>query len=165
MIEVLKEDRWRRRNLLINIYGDGRDRQKLKDLIADLELRSIVLHEAIVKVGEEQKISNIWQDNHAIIAPSRMEGFSNMVLNGMISGRVPIVTDIGGHSEVIKDGLSGFLAANPTIAELDDVLERAWQQRTDWRIIGERAREAALNYLPEDPVEDAANKLRGVFSL
>jgi glycosyltransferase involved in cell wall biosynthesis len=77
----------------------------------------------------------------------------------MISGRVPIVTDIGGHREIIEDGVNGFIAADPTVEALDEALERAWSAREDWQAIGARARAAAQAYLPDDPVADAAGKL------
>lgn len=162
LIDVLDQQKWRERTLTVNIYGSGRDLDRLQSLISERNLDSVELRGPFVQVGAERKISDIWRHNHAILAPSRMEGFANMVLNAMISARVPIVTDIGGHGEIIKDGETGFIAPNPTAEDFDAALERAWTMRNAWRSIGERARQAALDYLPEDPVGDAADKLLAV---
>jgi hypothetical protein len=34
----------------------------------------------------------------------------------MLCGRAAIVTDVGGHSEIINDGVTGFLAQAPTVS-------------------------------------------------
>ena len=82
-----------------------------------------------------------------------------MVLNAMLSGRLPIVPNIGGCGEIISDGVNGFVAENPSVDELDDALERAWLRCDEWREIGLKARESALEYLPEDVHSDTLKKL------
>jgi glycogen synthase len=78
----------------------------------------------------------------------------------MFYGRVPIVTDIGGHREVVEDGTSGFIAAEPTAESVDTALEKAWQNLGDWKKIGRRARESMLRFAPADPVADLVEKLQ-----
>ena len=66
---------------------------------------------------------------------------------------------IGGHREVVEDGASGFIAAEPTPEAVDDALERAWKRLAEWESIGRRARERMLAFAPEDPVADLVEKL------
>lgn len=165
IVEVMKREHWRSRDVTINLYGVGRDEQRLRWLVSRSRLEDrIVFHGKLVFLGREQEISRIWLVNQAILMPSRMEGFPNMVAHAMLSGRVPIVTKIGGHCEVIEDGVTGFVAADPDPDALDDALERAYQRRHEWEGIGQRARDAMSAYLPDEPVTDAVEKLLAVIS-
>jgi len=164
LVEVMQQQKWRARDVTINLYGTGRDEARLRQMVKDADLEhKIVFHGKLVAVGREQEISRIWLVNQAILMPSRMEGFPNMLVNAMMSARVPIVTDIGGHTEAITDGVTGFIAADPTPEGLDDAMERAFERREDWELMGLRAREAILRYLPQDPVGDAVQKLLAVI--
>ncbi|MFW5961144.1 MAG: glycosyltransferase, partial [Desulfohalobiaceae bacterium] len=160
IVEVMRQQKWKARNITVNFYGQGPDQDRLQDMLHQAGLEKIlVLHGRLVHIGREKEISRIWLKNQAVLMPSRMEGFPNMVINAMLSGRLPIVTDIGGHREAIQDGITGFIARNPDPAAVDDALERAYQRRNEWQNIGQQAREAASRYLPQDPIQDAADKI------
>ena len=77
----------------------------------------------------------------------------------MLSGRVAIVTDVGGNGEVVEDDVSGFLASAPTEDALDEAMERAWQRRAEWREIGERAAARIRTLVPPDPAGTLAAQL------
>ncbi len=94
--------------------------------------------------GRLDDIADIWRENHAVVLQSRMEGMLIMLISALLSTRVPIVTDIGGHAEVVDDGVTGFTAANPSVEALDQALERAYAARDQWEEIGRRARERVL---------------------
>ena len=160
LVDVFRQKKWKERIITINFYGVGKDQERLKQMVQDAGLdKLVVFHGKIVNIGREHEISNIWLKNQAVLMPTRMEGFPNMVVNAMLSERVPIVTDIGGHAEVIQDGVTGFIAANPTAKDIDEALERAYQRQNEWEVIGQKARKVMCKYLPEDPVEDAAHKI------
>ena len=158
LVEVLKSEKWKRRNFVVNIYGEGADTARLEQMASDYGIDKIVFH------GREADIASIWRDNHAIVMPSRMEGLPIMLVSAMISARVPIVTDIGGHAEVIEDGVSGFLASSPSVDALDDALERAFRRKHEWEAIGRCARHAILAYLPEDPVQHFVEQVLAVVN-
>lgn len=157
LIEVVKEGKWRGRNVQINIYGVGADREKMEQSVASLGIANLVFR------GRVADISEIWKENHSILMPSRMEGLPIMLVSAMLSARVPIVTDVGGHAELVEDGLSGFIAPNPDVASIDEAMERAWAVREQWQEFGERARARVLDFLPADPVADFLNKIACVI--
>lgn len=105
-------------------------------------------------------MESIWRDNHALLMTSFMEGMPLVLLNAMFYERVAIVTDIGGHSEVVENGTSGFIASEPTSEEVDVALENAWQRLGDWENIGHQARNDMLRFAPEDPIGDLIEKLQ-----
>ena len=153
LVEAISSPRWKNRSLTINLYGEGPDKCQLEQMAKGLRSVKMVFH------GRQADVSRIWIDNHAIVMPSRMEGLPIVLVGAMLSARVPIVTNVGGHSEVITDGVNGFLASNASAQSLEEALERAFQRRDEWETIGKRAREAILRHLPEDPVEDFVQKL------
>ncbi len=58
------------------------------------------------------------------------------IVEAILSGRVPIVTNVGGNAEVIDDDVTGFVANAATEDEIDEAMERALTaQRVarDWR--------------------------------
>ena len=109
--------------------------------------------------GHTKEIISVWKENHAIMMPSFMEGLPLALVGAMICGRVPIVTDIGAHREVIEDNVSGFIASEPTVEALDEAFERVWERLEDWETIGQNARKAILQITPEDPVDQFIKKL------
>lgn len=156
LTEFLGKEEWKSRNITFNFYGSGPDEQNLRDLAKQEGIESFRLH------GRVADISDIWKSNHALLMPSRMEGLPIMLVSAMLSGRVPILTDIGGHAEVVSDNKSGFIASDPDPEAVEDALKRAIEQRADWEKIGQLARQQILDFLPENPVKDFIEKLEKI---
>lgn len=152
LLDVMAMEKWRQRPVTINLYGQGEDEEKVRHILAERSIRNVHLR-GFIAPGE------IWRHNHAILLASRMEGQSLAMIGAMIAGRVPIVTAVGGSAEVIQDNETGFLAATPSVADLDNAMERAYQRRADWLQIGQAARESALKFVPQNPVGDFVSSL------
>lgn len=157
LTEFLGKSEWQSRNLRFNFYGAGPDEENLRAMARKNGIRNFELH------GRVDDISEIWRLNQALLMPSRMEGLPIMLVSAMLSARVPILTDIGGHAEVVSDDMSGFIAPDPTADDVEDALSRALARHEDWPEIGRKARAAILDFLPEDPVEDFVGKLIGLL--
>jgi glycosyltransferase involved in cell wall biosynthesis len=152
-IELFNLKKWRERPIHLNLYGQGYDEDVLKKQARDFKMKNISFH------GHTNNILAVWRENHAMFLPSFMEGLPLSLVGAMICARVPIITDIGAHREVIENNINGFLAAKPTVESLDEALERAYQQSTNWEEIGQRARQIILNFLPEDPIDNFINQI------
>jgi glycosyltransferase involved in cell wall biosynthesis len=153
-IELFNWNKWRERPIQLNLYGRGSDQKVLKAMVKEYALKHVVFHQPT------PDLLTIWRDNHAIFMPSFMEGLPVVLVSAMICARVPILTDIGGHCEVVDDNLNGFIAKKPTVDALDEALERAYQKSDMWEEMGKKAREKILSFLPpNDPVEDFISKI------
>jgi glycosyltransferase involved in cell wall biosynthesis len=155
LIRVLARDKWRNRPVSVTLYGSGHHGQGLEEMAAFHRLTSVRFG------GFAENVAAIWDDHHGLILPSRCEGLPLVLVEAMLSGRVAITTDVAGNREMVEDGRTGFLAAEPSENALDEALERAWQRRGEWRSIGEAAAKAVRGIVPRDPASVfAASVLR-----
>jgi glycosyltransferase involved in cell wall biosynthesis len=153
LLRVLARTKWRNRPLSVTFYGEGVNRDALESLAGFYSLSSVFFG------GFTNDPAAIWNDHHGLILASRCEGLPLVIVEAMLSGRVPIVTDVAGNSEVIEDDRTGFLAKAPTEDAIDEALERAWQRRSDWRGIGAAAGESIRTLVPPDPARELAATL------
>lgn len=157
LLRVLARDLWRKRPLSVTFYGTGNQRAGLEEMARQLGLTSVTFG------GFVRDVTSIWNDHHGLILPARCEGLPLVLVEAMWSGRVPIVTDTGGNAEAVDDGTTGFIAAGATEDALDEAMERAWQQRDEWRALGEAAATRIRELVPEDPAEVMAATLLGLL--
>lgn len=153
ILRVLARERWRGRPVSLTFFGAGAHLEGFKATAAYLGLANV--HFA----GFTTDVAAIWSDHHGLLLPSHCEGLPLALVEAMLSGRVPIVTDVAGHSEIVEDGVTGFLAAAPTADHVDEALDRAWQRRSEWRAIGEAAAARARELVPPRPERVLADKI------
>lgn len=153
LLRVLARDKWRRRDVSVTFFGDGPTRAALEQTAAYHGLTSVAFG------GFMDDVPRIWDDHHGLILPSRCEGLPLVLVEAMMSGRVPIVTDVAGAAEVIDDDVTGFLARAATDDSVDEALERAWQRRHEWRAIGDAAARRIRELVPENPARVLADRL------
>jgi glycosyltransferase involved in cell wall biosynthesis len=153
LIRVLARDKWRERPLSVTLFGKGSNQTGLEQMAAFHGVTSISFG------GFTANVAEIWNDHHGLILPSRCEGLPLVLVEAMLCGRVPIVTDVAGNGEVMRDNVTGFLAAAPTEDSLDEALERAWQRRADLQAIGNAAADAIRTLVPPDPGQVLGDRL------
>jgi glycosyltransferase involved in cell wall biosynthesis len=59
------------------------------------------------------RIEDIWASHQVLVMPSRVEGPPLVIVEAMLCGRPVVATDVAGNSEVVEDGVTGFLANAP----------------------------------------------------
>jgi glycosyltransferase involved in cell wall biosynthesis len=158
LLRVLARDHWRARALSVTFYGIGPNRSGLEQMAQYLGLTSVSFG------GFVRDVAAIWDTHHGLVLPSRCEGLPLVLVEAMLSGRVAIVTNVGGSGEVVEDNSTGFLASAPTEDSLDEAMERAWARRAEWRAIGEAAATTIRTLVPADPAADLAARLLGLVS-
>ena len=77
----------------------------------------------------------------------------------MHCGRPCIVTDVVGNAELLQESRSGFICPAPTADLLDETLERAWDVREKWELLGRNAADEVRKQIPSDPEKVFADRL------
>lgn len=158
LLQTLRRPRWRDRRLEVTLFGN--DFGNVRQVNALIELYGL---ERQVKLGGHVgDISQVWRHHHALVLPSRSEGNALAMIEAMICGRVPIVTNVGRVATLVDDNVSGFIAGAATVDLLDDALERAWQRRRKWRKIGAAAATSIRQRHSLRPAEDFAEAVLAV---
>lgn len=153
LLRVLATPKWRARPLSVTLYGEGGYRQGLEDMARHLGLTSVRF------AGFATDVDAVWDSHHGLVLPSRGEGLPLVLVEAMLRGRVPIVTDVAGNAEVVADDLTGFVAAAAAEAAVDEALERAWARRAEWRTIGQAAAASIRTLVPKNPAAVFADEL------
>jgi glycosyltransferase involved in cell wall biosynthesis len=104
-----------------DLYGDGPERDELESLAARLGIRSYTEFHGLRPIEEvEQAMAEA--DVYASLAAS--DGASIALLEAMVLGSVPVVSDIPANRSWISDGVTGALTAD-TPEAVADAVERA----------------------------------------
>ncbi|PCJ82686.1 MAG: hypothetical protein COA49_01090 [Bacteroidetes bacterium] len=134
LIEALSKPFWKDKDIMVNIYGEGKDRDNISNMIREFGVEDIIILRGWVDDMEE-----VWSKNHALVSTSFNEGLPMVIQEAMMRGRVVIATDVGGATEIVTDKKSGFIANKPTVDDVELALERWWNDRDNWGEIGKQA--------------------------
>jgi glycosyltransferase involved in cell wall biosynthesis len=155
LLEALANKVWMNRRWRLTLYGNGPMKNGIERLVQRFGLGG-----RVTLAGYASRVEDIWAQNHALVMPSRFEGLPLVIVEAMLCGRPVVATDVAGHSEIIEDGVSGFLADAPTVASMTRALERLWEHRHDLIVMGEAAAKSIRNCVPADPVRVFSHKIQ-----
>lgn len=156
LMAVLSLPRWRARRVRLTFAGSGMHEKLLRRMAGRLDLTSAEF------IGFIEDIEKFWGGYHALVLPSRFEGMPLALVEAMLCGRPAIVTDVGGNTELVRDGVNGFVAKAPTVEFLDEAMERAWGNRHRLREIGETAARDVRAWVGPDPTGDFVRELESL---
>ncbi|MCR5398485.1 MAG: glycosyltransferase [Lachnospiraceae bacterium] len=99
----------------LKIYGDGDQREILKDYISDTGA-----DEYIKLMGFAENIHEVMNESAVYVSSSDWEGISNSLMEAMAMGMAVIATDcpLGGSSLLIESGVNGILVSPGDVTEM-----------------------------------------------
>jgi glycosyltransferase involved in cell wall biosynthesis len=156
LLEALATPPWRSRKWRLTLFGEGPMRGILQRLADQF---GIADH---VNFGGHIAVEDIWTSNHVLVMPSRYEGLPLAMVEAMLCGRPVLATDVGGHSEILQDGVTGFLSEAPTVPVLARSLERLWDNRASLDQMGRAGAERIRKLVPSDPVRVFEEKIKSL---
>lgn len=156
LLNVLAMEKWRSRSLEVNFFGEGPMAHALQAMARHLRLER-------VSFPGFTPPTEIWAKHHALVLPTRAEGLPLAQVEAMLCGRPVIVADAGGTSEIMEDGIHGFLAVAACETAVDHALERAWQCREDWPVMGAAAAAYVREIYAPDPCAAFADRLEALL--
>jgi len=103
----------------LKIAGEGEDRSKLEQMIIDYELS-----DSVHLLGHDKNIAKEYSVASVFALSSRFEGFGLVILEAL-SYKLPVISYRcpAGPSEIIYDGINGFLVENSNVQEFSNRLK------------------------------------------
>jgi glycosyltransferase involved in cell wall biosynthesis len=154
LIQTLSLKKWRDRKFRVNLFGLGPDEDYLTQLVTFYNL-----NEKVYLNGHVSDIKNVWENHHILVLPSHSEGTPLSLIEALISGRPSLVTDTGDCARMVEDNITGWIAYNCSVKALDEALERAWQQMSNWNVMGKYAYETTSKLDIKNPGETLFYKI------
>ena len=114
--------------------------KKIQNYISKNKLKKNVIFLGLVK-----DMNDLRKKMHIGIVSSDMEAFGRVTIEGMLSGMIMIGTNIGGTSELIKDGKTGFLL-DTKLQEIIPLINKIIENYDEYYELLLNAFEYALSY-------------------
>ncbi|MEM7770704.1 MAG: glycosyltransferase family 4 protein, partial [Cyanobacteria bacterium P01_A01_bin.37] len=106
-------------NMHVNLVGDGPELNNAKALVAHLEIQDKVSF-----LGFRADIPELLAKSQIFALISHWEGFPRTIIEAMRAGLPVIASQVGGVSEAVLDGETGFCVARQDVATLRERLAK-----------------------------------------
>lgn len=130
-----------RKDLKVAVVGDGPERERLEALAGSLELAGTVAF-----LGHRNDVEEVLRRSRVFVLTSRSEGLSIAMAEAMAAGVVPVVYDVGDLSELVKNGVTGFLIPPNETEQLANVAGGLLNDPGRWERMSAAARTMVLGY-------------------
>jgi colanic acid/amylovoran biosynthesis glycosyltransferase len=155
-LQAIAELKRRGRRVVYTIAGDGESRASLEALIRDLNLTNDV---QLLGWCDHEKVCRIMADSHLLVCPSVVvdgdeEGVPNAIKEAMAMGLPVIGTMNGGTSELIEDGVSGFLVPQRDVGAIVDRLAYLLNHPDQWPVLGRNGSEHVKRHYDSNHLND-----------
>ena len=107
-----------KKDIHIDVYGDGEYKEVLLQLIAEKELTNQFSFK-----GNSPDLGSVYFQYDYLLHPSHMECFSLGILESLAANVPVIAATVGGNAEVITNGVNGYLIEPKNIKQLQTLIE------------------------------------------
>ncbi len=130
-------------NVRLLLVGGGPQQQQLKQLTEELGLSDYVIFTGRVPHAEVDRYYSLVD---LLIYPRKSMRLTDLVtplkpLEAMAQGKLVLASDVGGHKELITDGVNGFLFPADNVTAFSDTIIRLTQHSAEWPQIIAQGRE------------------------
>jgi glycosyltransferase involved in cell wall biosynthesis len=123
------------------VVGDGPLLEDMKKYAGELGLSS-----NIEFFGKIKEIGEILTKSKVFVLTSKSEGLSIAMAEAMTSGVVPVVADVGELSELVTDGVNGYLIEQNNIEQYTERIISLVRNHELWTQYSSKALEAARSH-------------------
>jgi len=153
VVEVL---RLTKRGIKAVIVGDGALRAKLEQTIHDLSL-----DKNIEMVGHQKDVEGWLRRSRIFVLTSDSEGLALSLMEAMMCGLPAVVSDVGELSELVEQGVNGYLISDRSAGSFSDRILEILSDKT----VYSRFSEAACRSAERHDLAETTNKWNEIFKM
>ena len=129
----------------IIVIGDGELRHKLEDYIRELDIEEIVEFKGWIK-----DLNDIYKELDILTLTSLNEGTPVSIIEAMAAAKPIVATRVGGVSDIVQDGKSGYLVRSGDEEDFREKLSDLIKDREKRKGFGEYGRELVKDRFSKD---------------
>lgn len=148
LIEALAGEQWRDKNWELHLYGEGKDKKLLQELIASRQMQG-----KIFLRGKADNYQEAIRQTHLVLQITHIDAMPITVMDAMAMARPVVVSDVGDMPNWIKQDLNGWVANYVTVDSINHTLRLAWERKENWEAMGKESFAIFHRDFPEQPVE------------
>jgi glycosyltransferase involved in cell wall biosynthesis len=144
LVKALSSPKWRERNWVLYLYGNGNDMQRLKVLIHEKGL-----NDKVKLMGFTRHVNVALQKTHLLLQITHIDAMPLSVTEAMNMARPCVVSQVGDMPLWIDHGKNGYIAGSVAESGIDKALEEAWQNKENWKQMGIEAHKVFRSKYPQ----------------
>lgn len=121
------------------IAGEGELMGEMKSLARDLGIEKKVFF-----IGRCERVPELLSASDVCVLSSKNEGFSNSILEYMAAAKPVVATDVGGASEAITEGETGFVVGVGDDEKMAAHINSLLEDERKMKVMGERGKERVI---------------------
>ncbi len=126
------------------ILGIGEHDHLMDAVQAKIKEHNIAANLHLLERGDLQTSIHFLQQLHVFLFPSVFEGLSYALLEAMLQGVPPVVSNVDGNNDVIQNGVNGFTCN--ALGEYVDGIVSLLQSETMQKQLGDAAKQYVLDH-------------------
>ena len=139
-------------DFIFHIVGEGKEKQRLQELINNLELNKNVKFYGYI--SDANRMEELYSISHIFLFPSISEGTPKVLAEAMSFGTIPIaVKTTGSISSIIKHKQNGFLVGAKSPKEIAKYIEELLNDKNLYTTMVENCYEYAQEHTLQKEVE------------
>src|SRR4051794_30246244 len=139
----------------LSFVGDGPTRTEV-----EAEVRRLGLTDRVEFLGDRGDIAEILASSDLFVLATKWEGLPLSILEAMRAGLPVITSDVGGCSEAVHHGETGFIVPPSDVYQLREELENALSSKSLLKSMGEAGR---ARFYRDFRIESMMSKLMSVY--
>jgi len=157
LIKSIKFVKEKHSNIKLYIFGKGELEKEIEEMIYDLNIENKVFLKGFVN---HSKLKSFYNKSDLTVLPSIIkENCPSTVIESMSQGTPVITTNIGGQSELVKDGYDGFLVDPKKPNQLAHKIKMLIENKDILEEMSRNSLESARKFSKEKYIRD----LEGLF--
>jgi len=152
LIRIIAALKWKERPFKLYLYGEGKDKDLLRELIEEMGLQ-----EKVILKGHTSDVVSALRETHLVLHVTDIDAMPISVVEAMAMSRPLVVTDVGDMPKWMNEGRNGWVTGTSPEA-IDACLEKAWQAKENWPQMGAASFRIFQEKYPLQIEEDFINK-------